>query len=329
MLKFNLIDTNGKISSDDSEINILIIGAGPAGLTAAIYASRANLKTKVIHSAQSQLEMDHEIANYPGFESITGSELLAKMRAQAEKSGASFSNQEALQLNFLADPKSVTLRDGAVISADSIIIAIGRGKRKKSIPGERELANRGISYCSTCDGPLYKGRHVIAIGNPGDREVFEDVMLLHEMGCEVTVLTKEGTSEEIKKLLDQGIQVIEEVAVNKITGTGSVESVIIEHGDGDKETIETNGVFIFGSVSPAALLAQAGITETKPGCVSINHSCQTNIQGVFAAGDLTCSGFQAVIAAGQGARAAMQAIKYIRRIRREKGKKRSLLSLNV
>ncbi|MHA1215080.1 MAG: NAD(P)/FAD-dependent oxidoreductase [Candidatus Hodarchaeales archaeon] len=328
MLKLDLKPEIEKNKGGIIDTDILILGAGPAGLTAAIYTARANLKALVLHSGvKSQLDMGHEINNYPGFESITGSELLEKIRNQARNIGVDFLEQEAVQLNLNADPKSVSLRDGIIITATAVILAIGRGKRKKGIPGEKELANNGISYCSMCDGPLYRGRQVIAIGNPNNKEDFDDIILLHEMGCKVTVLTEESITSQSEQLINQGIHVIEEVNVIEILGKDRVEAVAIEYPSGDKERIEAEAVFIFGNISPTALLSQAGIKESKPGCVSTGSSCITNIDGVYAAGDLTCSGFQAVIAAGQGARAGMQAIKYVRRKKREKKSGSSFLTL--
>lgn len=296
---------------------ILIIGGGAAGLSAAIYAARAGRKAIVLEGrASSRLELGYSVENYPGFISIDSAELLQKFRDHAEHFGAELVGDEAITFSLASDPKYVTTRD-VLLEGKAVIVASGKPITSgRMIPGEEKMLGMGVSYCSTCDGPLYRGRKIAAIGNSD--EAAEDVLALEQMGCEVHwfLEAKKGphVSEtllsEVKK---KGIPVYENSKIKEIKGEGRVEAVVFEK-DMVIEELEVLGVFIFREEFSASLLSNAGIELDHRQCINVDRFQRTSLEGVFAAGDITCGGMQIVSAAGEGCVAAMQAIKYLRKL---------------
>lgn len=295
--------------------DVLIIGAGPAGLTAGLYAARSGKKTIILEGrASSRLAIDYTIENYPGFPSIGSRELLEKFRAQAVHFGAEVLQGDAIAFGLDSDPKYVTTKE-SLIEAGAVILATGKPvPRERLIPGEERLIGQGVSYCGTCDGPLFRGATVVAVGH--SEEAREDVLALHEMGCRVIWVPGKPPSapagESGPGIEARGIAVYWDAEVREIAGDQRVEKVLLEK-DGRIEEVAASAVFIFRDIPAGPLLGRAGLTLDHKQCIAVDRFQRTNIPGVFAAGDVTCGGLQVVAAAGEGCVASLQALIYLRR----------------
>ena len=296
--------------------DIIIVGGGPAGLAAGIYASRAGKKTIVLQGrTSSRLSIGYTIENYPGFISINSQDLLEKFKGHAEHFGAQVITGDAIDYNLTSDPKYVTTRD-TLIGAKAVILAPGRTlPRTKIIPGEERLLGMGVSYCATCDGPLYRGSRVAALGNSD--EAAEDILLLEQMGCEVHWFSGDEqdwqvSSPLLAEIKAKKIPSYPRTTVKEIVGEQRVERIITDR-EGEKEELEVTGVFIFRDSPSAPLFSKAGIGVDHKQCIKVDRFQKTNLEGVFAAGDVTCGGMQVVTAVGEGCVAAMQAVSYLRK----------------
>jgi len=295
--------------------DVLIVGAGPAGLTAAIYVARAGKRALVLEGrAASRMAIPYTIENYPGFPSIDSLELLGLFRKQAVSFGAEIVPGETIALALEGDQKYVTTKE-AVIESAAVILATGRPVPKtRLIPGEERLVGQGVSYCATCDGPLFRGATVAAVGH--SEEALEDVRALHDMG--ITVLWVPGHpagvthSPEAKALEDLGVVIRRDGKVTEIRGEARVESVVVESKD-VLDVFAVAAVFIFREIPAGPLFGRAGLSIDHKQCIAVDRFQRTNIPGVFAAGDITCGGLQVVAAAGEGCVAGMQALAYLRR----------------
>jgi len=298
--------------------DVLIIGAGPAGLTAAIYAARAGKKTLVLEGARasSRLDIGYELENYPGFPSIDSRELLARFRDQARGFGAEFVPGDTIALSLTTQPKYVSTSD-VFIEAKAVILATGKPMAKeRQIPGEERLLGYGVSYCAVCDGPLYRGRDVAAYGH--SPEAVEDVMILDQMGVRVhwipgKVKNPADLEEAFVKAEKKGIPIYDGLEIKEIIGDKNVERVVLKSTEGDRP-LEVDAVFIFREVPTGPLFTKAGLTLDHKQCLAVDRFQRTNLDGVFAAGDVTCGGLQVVSAAGEGCVAALQALGYLRKI---------------
>jgi len=295
--------------------DVLIVGAGPAGLTAGIYVARAGKKALVLEGrAASRMAIPYTIENYPGFPSIDSRELLGHFRRQAVSFGAEIVAGEAIAFALEGDPKFVTTKE-SVIEAAAVILATGRPVPKaRLIAGEERLIGQGVSYCATCDGPLFRGATVAAVGH--GEEALEDVHALHAMG--INVLWVPGhpggaaDSPKAKALEDLGVIIRRDGKVKEIRGEGRVESVVVESVE-VVDVFTVAAVFIFREIPAGPLFERAGLAVDHKQCVAVDRFQRTNIPGVFAAGDITCGGLQVVSAAGEGCVAAMQALVHIRK----------------
>ncbi|MGB9892793.1 MAG: NAD(P)/FAD-dependent oxidoreductase [Candidatus Saccharicenans sp.] len=294
---------------------ILIIGAGPAGLTAALYAARAGRKTLVLEGrTPSRMAVGYQIENYPGFLSINSQELLNRFLKQAKHHGAEIMKEDALALALDGQLKYVTTKS-AFIEAKAVIIATGKPfARERMIPGEERLTGRGVSYCATCDGPLYRGKEVLAYGL--SEETAEEILELDQMGCKVKLVTGKKIKPEyasvLEKLKTKGIPVFEKYELKEIAGEKRVEKVIIEK-EGVKEELAVAAVFIFREIPSGALFAKAGLQIDQRHCLVVDRNQKTNLEGVYAAGDVACGSLQVATAVGEGCVAAMQALAYLRK----------------
>lgn len=294
---------------------ILIIGSGPAGLTAGLYAARAGRKAFILEGrAASRLSIGYKLENYPGFKSIDSQELLKKMREHAEHFGAQIMTGDAINFSLSTDPKYVTTRD-AMIEAKAVIIATGRGISKaKMIPGEEKFLGMGVSYCATCDGPLFRGQTVMAFGNTDDAA--EDILALKGMDCDVRWIPGEPEIKVAENLLkeinEKGIPILKKTKIKSIEGDHRVKKVIVETEE-EEEELEVPAIFIFREIPSTSLFAKAGVELDHRQCIKVNRQQKTNLEGVFAAGDVTCGGLQIASATGEGCVAAIQAISHVRK----------------
>jgi thioredoxin reductase (NADPH) len=291
--------------------DILIIGAGPAGLTAAIYTSWLGLKTLVLESgiAGGKEWTAPLVENYPGFDDgVKGSALIEHMQRQATRFGAEIvTSEEVVGLELNGVIKHVLTRK-QTYDASVVILATGTQKRKLGVPGEEVFLGRGVSYCAVCDGPFFRHATVAVVGNDNEAvvealslaEIAENVFLVHDGELKIggTLLERLQTKPTIKTLKGK---------VTAITGEKTVKYLHIQT---ENATIEQDvkGVFIaLGSVPLTVIVRNAGVSMDAKGCLLVDRQQRTNIEGVFAAGDCTCGGMQIVTAAGEGAMAAMRA----------------------
>ncbi len=297
--------------------DILVIGGGPAGLTAAIYAARAGRKTLVLEGerASSRLAFGYDLENFPGHISINSKTLLDSFRAHAAHFGAEFVPGDTIALSLSTDPKFVSTTD-AFIEARAVILATGKPlARDRQIPGEERLLGFGVSYCATCDGPLYKERDVAAYGH--SEEAVEDIFALEQMGVRVhwipgKIKNPASLEEAFVRAEKRGIQIYGKSEIKEIIGKNAVEKIALATERGD-DSLDVAGVFIFREVPTGPLFIKAGLTLDHKQCVAVDRFQRTNLEGVYAAGDITCGGLQVVSAAGEGCVAALQALAYLRK----------------
>jgi thioredoxin reductase (NADPH) len=304
--------------------DIIIVGGGPAGLTAAIYASRMNMKTLVLESNMpgGRVVEAPLIENFPGFPGgISGIDLIERMIKQAEGFGAEIKfPEEVLNMNLQGAIKSVTTRHGEYYGF-SIIIATGTQRKKLTVPGEVELLGRGVSYCAICDAPFFKNRDVAVVGL--NDEALEDALYISNFAREVIIITQNESGradvEEdlLKRCWEKGNIKFKESKIKSINGDFYVKSITLINPNGEEENIPVDGIFIvLGNVPVTNIVKKAGVTIDDRGCIKVDRSQSTNIEGVFAAGDCTCGGMQVATAAGEGAMAALQAYRYIRKVKK-------------
>ncbi len=300
---------------------VVILGAGAAGLTAAIYAARANLDPLVIEGLQpgGQLTITSDVENYPGFaEPIAGPELMASMRKQAERVGVRFRAGQVTAADTKSWPPKVTL-DGETIEAKALIIATGADARWLGLPSEKPLYGKGVSACATCDGFFYKGKEVTVVGG-GDPAIEEALFLTH-FCSKVTVIHRRDELRASKILQERAeknpkIEVAWNSVVDEILDVekGEVTGVRVEDvKSGEKRVIECSGVFIAIGHSPNTKAFAGQLEMDDQGyIVTAKSSMKTSVEGVFACGDCQDNVYrQAVTAAGTGCMAAIDAERYL------------------
>ncbi len=299
--------------------DIIIIGGGPAGLTAAIYAARHNNKTLVLEGNKvggKTLEA-HWVENYPGFpDGISGPDLMELMRKHAEKFDAKFSSETVVGIADFGETKMLTTRKG-VQQGKAVIVATGIAKKSLSVTGENEFKGRGVSYCGVCDGPFFRDKTVAIVG--GGHEAVHDIEVLGESASKVYAIPgKKGFSEEFPELehikKDPKVEFIYDADVTEIGGSDFVEYLKLDNG----REVKLDGVFIIlEHVATSTILSDVGIETDAGGCIITDRTQKTNMDGLYAAGDCCCLGMQIITAAGMGAQAALSAMKYVKQLGRK------------
>jgi thioredoxin reductase (NADPH) len=304
--------------SEKNKFDLIIIGAGPAGLAAAIYAARAALRTLVVDksSAGGQVKTTHQVANYPGFvEPVPGYELAGNMRKQAQKYGAKFElAAEVSDLELGGDEKRIRV-DGEKYSARFAILATGSSPRLLDIPGEQEFKGQGISYCATCDGEFYTGKDIIVVG--GGNSAMEESLLLLQYVNSITVIHQfdELQAEKVtaeKVMNHPKVNFLWSHEPRRFEQDGERMIVTAENLKTRKMvTIERDGVFIFVGMLPSVdLFANSPLEHTPQGYLVTNENMETNIEGVYAAGDVRDKKYrQIATAVGDGTVAALEVIR--------------------
>jgi len=303
-----------------SEWDLIIVGAGPAGLTAGIYGARSGLKTLVLDEKLpgGQIAESPLIENYPGFPSISGRELVEKMVEHCRKFDVEIHElEEVVELNFNGEEKKVkTTR--ASYGSSAVIIATGAHPRKLEVPGESTFLGRGVSYCAVCDGAFFKGRRVLVVG--GGNSAAVTALYLTGLASKVTLVHRRDRlrAEEalFKELQRKGVEFIWNSQVVEMRGEKVLKNVLIRNNKtGEISEIEVDGVFVqVGEVPNSQIAVKAGVRVDEKGYIIVDSRQRTNFPGVFAAGDVTtCPVKQVGTAVGQGIIAASEAHGYVRR----------------
>jgi len=299
--------------------NLIIIGSGPAGLSAAIYAARGNLRPLVLTGQEigGQIALTNEVENYPGFpEGITGPELVQLMQKQAEKFGARVEVDTVTQVNLQTHPFQLKTINGATYQANALIIATGASPRRLNVPGERELTGRGVSYCATCDGFFFRNKEIAVVG--GGDSALQEALFLTKFASRVHIIHRRDQLRAQKILQDRArandkIRFVWNSVVKEIKGSGKVESLVLENVQTRAQSeLPVQGVFVYIGHLPNTALFKGQLEMDEEGYLKVDARLRTNIPGVFAAGESHDHIFrQAVISAGYGTMAELEAEKWL------------------
>jgi len=299
-------------------VKVLVLGAGPAGLSAALYAARAELAPLVLSGLQlgGQAALTYTIENYPGFpEGVGGAQLGELFQKQAERFGARIEFDTAHEVNLSQRPFRIKADNGEYL-AEALILATGASPNKLSVPGEEELTGRGVSYCATCDGWFFKDKRVLVVG--GGDSALEEGLFVTRYASSVTIVHRRDefrASPILQKRARQHpkMNFILNNVVTHILGEKKVEAVRLRDVNSGTETIaETDGVFIFIGHTPNSALFRGQLEMDARGYIKVNDRMETSLRGVFAAGEVADPHFrQVVTSAGMGAAAAIQAARFL------------------
>jgi thioredoxin reductase (NADPH) len=300
--------------------NVIIIGSGPAGLTAALYSARANLKPLVIEGLEAggQLMLTTLVENFPGFKAgIMGPELMQDMRAQAEHFGAEIIRGHVVSVDLMARPYTVKTSDGEY-TCRTLIIATGASARLLGLPSERALLGHGVSTCATCDGYFFRGRPIAVVG--GGDSALEEAMFLTRFASHVTVVHRRDTLRASKIMQDKALanekisfEWNAEVEDIKDTGKGEVTAMVLRNNrTGERKEVAVDGVFVAIGHTPNTGLFKGQLDTDANGYIVTHAGTRTSVPGVFACGDVQDHIYrQAITAAGSGCMAAIDAEKYL------------------
>lgn len=296
-------------------VDILILGAGPAGLTAGLYAARAGLKTQILEGLVpgGQAATTYEVANFPGFLSVGGGELSEKMLEQATAAGAELCYDEVREVRFSDGEKKLIGYSGEY-TGRALIVATGAKKRTLGIPGEAELAGSGVSYCATCDGGFFKGREVAVVG--GGNTALEDALYLSNLCRKVTLIHRRDSFRGQAVLSAQiaareNIEVLYSTRVLRAEGGGRLERLILQTPQGERALV-ADGLFVAVGTIPATELFRGLLPLDESGYLEAGEDTCTGVPGVFAAGDVRRRPIkQIVTACADGATAAQAALSYL------------------
>jgi thioredoxin reductase (NADPH) len=312
------IRAENKKQETKKKFDVIIIGAGPAGYTAAIYTSRAKRETLIISGTLpgGQLMLTTEVENYPGFaDGILGPELMTTMRKQTERMGTTIIDDEVVNVDFRRKPFKV-LTYSEEYEADAVIISTGASPRKLGAKGEQEFSAKGVSYCATCDGPFFKNQEIVVAG--GGDSAMEEAIFLTKFAKNVHVIHRKDKLRASKIMQDRAFKnskimfhwnsVIDEIKGNEKVNQIMIRDVTTNH----QEAMDVGGLFVAIGHEPNTKLFKGQIELDDQGYIILKNHTQTNIEGVFAAGDVHDHKYrQAVTAAGFGCMAAIDVDKYL------------------
>ena len=297
---------------------VIIIGGGPAGLTSALYASRARLSTLLIENALfgGQMTTTELIENYPGFpQGVTGDELSRLMEDQAKRFGAEMVNQEIVEVKLEGDLKSVRTHESSYL-CKALIICTGTEYRKLGVPGENEFSGKGISYCATCDGAFFKDSQIFVVG--GGDSALTEALFLTKFVKELTIIHRRDELRATKiyqerALENPKIKFLWNSVVQEIKGNQVVRSVLIKNvKTGEIKEFSTDGIFLFVGLIPRTQFLKGLIQMNEEGYILTDENCETSVKGIYAAGDCRKKLLrQIATAVGEGATAAFTAEKYL------------------
>lgn len=299
--------------------DVVILGSGPAGLTAAIYTARANLKPLVVEGYEpgGQLTTTTMVENFPGFpEGIMGPELMAAMKEQAARFGAEFVSGQATGVDLSKQPLKVTVDDNTTYETRSIIVATGASAKMLGLPNERALIGKGVSTCATCDGFFFRDKRLAVVG--GGDSAMEEAMFLTKFASSVTVIHRRDTLRASKIMQDRAmanekISFIWDTVVEDVLGDGKVTGLRLRNvKTGEESTFECDGLFVAIGHQPNTDIFKAQLELDESGYIKVHDRTRTNVPGVFVAGDVHDYMYrQAITAAGSGCMAAMDCEKWL------------------
>ncbi len=300
--------------------DLIVVGSGPAGLTAAFYAAREGIETLVIErgGVGGQVGITERLDNFPGFpEGVTGSEFADRLRQQAERFGVEIlSAQEVTGIDVDGDYRIVRTEDGNEYRAWAVLLTPGSTYRRLEIPGEDDFIGAGVHFCATCDGAFYRDKHVLVVG--GGNSAGEESIFLTKFAKQVTIVTRDATLSASKVVVEKveehpRIDVIASATPAEFRGDGKLQSVVLRDTlTGALTELKVDGVFVFIGLTPNTAIVQQRVQTDERGFIITDVGMQTSVQGVFAAGDCReGSTKQAASAAGEGAAAALAIRRYI------------------
>ncbi len=303
---------------DEKHVKVLVLGSGPAGLTAALYAARAELEPVVLTGTElgGQAALTHTIENYPGFpDGVGGSELGDLFQKQAERFGAKVEFDTAVSVDLSERPYKVNTDNGMYL-ADTLIVATGARPNHLEVPGEVALTGKGVSYCATCDGWFFKEKKVVVVG--GGDSALEEGLFLTRFASSVTIIHRRDTLRagkvlQNRALSDSKVNFIWNSVVTEVVGTDKVTALKLEDTvTGAKSTLQADGLFIFIGHTPNTQMFKGQLEMDELGYINTNHFMETNKPGLFVAGEVSDSHYRQVItSAGMGASAAIQATHFL------------------
>lgn len=309
----------------ENHFDVIVIGGGAAGLTAGIYLSRARVKTLILNEGTvgGQMVLTHEIANYPGIESISGYQLSLNMKKQAQKFGCIIkSNVKITGLDLSSETKKVTINEKDSFTAHAVIIATGGKSRTLGVPGENEFKGKGISYCATCDGDFFTGKEIIVVG--GGNSALEEAVSLTKYASKVTIVHQFDNFQALEHYVNEAknnpkINFIMESKIIEFIGGESLKGVKIQNQTTrDISEINVDGVFVFIGYVPNTEKLDGVVDLNKYGEIIVDSNMATNIQGVYAAGDSIAKRYrQVTTAVADGTIAALSAAEYVNNFKKE------------
>jgi thioredoxin reductase (NADPH) len=311
-------ENNNTINAENNHFNVAIIGSGPAGYTASIYTSRAKLRTIVISGSLpgGQLMTTTDVENFPGFPSgINGPELMTYMQQQSERFGTTMLIDEVTRVDFGSKPFRI-YTGSSTYTSDSVLISTGATPRKLGIKSEQEFSGRGLSYCATCDGPFFKNQDIVVVG--GGDTALEEATFLTKFGKTVKVIHRRAELRASKILQERAfenpkIEFIWNSSIIDVKGDKKVSSVVVKNIDTSEEkNLEAGGIFVAIGHEPNTAIFKGQVDLDEKGYIILQNRTRTNIEGVFAAGDVHDFRYrQAITAAGFGCMAALDIEKWL------------------
>ena len=304
--------------SNEKNVKVLILGSGPAGLAAALYAARAELEPIVLTGMQlgGQAALTHLIENYPGFpEGVGGAQLGELFQKQAEHFGAKVEFDMANEIDLSQRPYTVKT-DSGEYKAETLILTTGANPLHLEVPGEVELTGRGVSYCATCDGWFFKDKKVVVVG--GGDSAFEEALFITRYASSVTLIHRReefraGAILQKRAKEHPKMNFILNTVVTEVVGSDKLTSLKLKNVQtGEESTFDTDGLFIFIGHAPNSQIFKGQVEMSELGYVIVNDKMETSVEGVYAAGEIADPHFrQVVTSAGMGAAAAIQATRYL------------------
>ena len=306
------------MNNNENIYDVVIIGSGPSGLAAAIYAERAKLKTITIekqYMSGGQVLNTYEVDNYPGLPEINGFDMGQKFRQHAEKLGSQFIKDEVLELEIMDDIKKVHCKKNEFLTK-TVIIATGAQHRLLEVKGEKEFYGKGVSYCATCDGAFYKEKTVAVVG--GDDVALEDAIFLSRICKKVYLIHRRDEFRGVKILQEKvfsisNIEVIWDTVVDEIYGENEVQGINVSNvKNNEKKEIEVDGIFVAIGIVPNSHIFEKHLQLDDGNYIVATEDCKTSVEGVFVAGDVRTKALrQIVTAVSDGANAITSIEKYL------------------